>query len=81
VVGCFTIISSSGKETCYLYLSVVRDTWSINFVISKEYPVSGGAEFPDHGLMSVTVRVRVMITLTLTLFDEAATLFGEATIF
>jgi len=64
-----------------MYLSVVRDTWSINFVISKEHPISGGAEFPDHGLMSVTVWVRVRITLTLTLFDEAATIFDEATIF
>jgi len=29
-------------------------------VISEEHPVSGGgAEFPEHVLMSVTVRVRV----------------------
>jgi len=36
-------------------------------VIYKENPISGGgrAEFPDHVLMTVTVRV------TLTLFDEA----------
>jgi len=26
-------------------------------VMSKEHPVSGGAKFPDHVLMSVTVRL------------------------
>jgi len=43
------------------------------FVISKEQPLSGGAEFSDHVLMSVMVRV--------TLLDEATTLFDKATIF
>jgi len=38
-------------------------------VISKEHPVSGGAEFSNHVLMSIT------------LFDEATTLLEEATIF
>jgi len=34
-------------------------------VISKEHQVSGGggAEFPDHALLSVTVRVRVRIKI------------------
>jgi len=39
----------------------------VESVISKEHPVSGGAGFPDHVLMSLTV--------------EATTLFDKATIF
>jgi len=34
---------------------------NIYYVISKEQPVSGGAEFPIYALMSVMVRARVRV--------------------